>query len=219
MAARLQGKLRNPRQAKKIPRVECPEDPGRRRAFLAAVFPGTKLYDSKEEAADLVVRKEVDVIEEATQSQHHDEGALRRVSTRRRKPSARAIDIGESRSKCTDTTGTRPPSAAEAGQRQSVWIEATGISSFSHSKCSAAPPQSPHQRSDDDKLNTAVPLMASVTPSSLKRKRRVEPSRTGSSEGKKLARLLPTAASSVVTLQVPSKSLCGTRKGLDSASP
>jgi hypothetical protein len=46
----------------------------------------------------------------------------------------------------------------------------------------------------------------------------LKPSGTASTEEKKPAKLLPTPASIVVTLQVPSKSLCGIRDELDSAS-
>jgi hypothetical protein len=77
LAARLQNKLRNPRQATKIPQVKCPEDPDQERVSLAAMFPGTKLYDSEEEAADLVIREAVDMTEEATQSRRYEERALR----------------------------------------------------------------------------------------------------------------------------------------------
>ncbi|KAF3036748.1 hypothetical protein E8E11_006095 [Didymella keratinophila] len=95
LAARLQDKLRNPRQATKIPRVECPEDPDQERVSLAAMFPGTKLRDSEEEAADLVIREAVDVTEEATQGdvQGFDSVVFRwkqPVSGRRRRKAPRA---------------------------------------------------------------------------------------------------------------------------------
>ncbi|KAF3032319.1 hypothetical protein E8E12_002216 [Didymella heteroderae] len=118
LAARLQDKIRNPKPAKKIPRVECPEDPDQERASLAAVFPDRTLYDSEVEAADPVTREAVDVTEEATQSQRHEERALCRRSTRRRKPSARAIDIGGLQSTCTDTIVANLRLVSRNGQRQ-----------------------------------------------------------------------------------------------------
>jgi hypothetical protein len=116
LAARLQDKLRNPGQAKKIPRVECAEDLDQRRVSFAAVFSGTTPFDSEKEAADLIIREAVDVTEEVTQSRRHKKHALRRRSTRRRKPSARAINIEGLQSTCTDTPVTGFRSVSQAGQ-------------------------------------------------------------------------------------------------------
>jgi hypothetical protein len=195
LAARLQDKLRNPKQANKVPRVECPE-----------------------EAADLVAREAVDVTQKATQSQRHEEHALRRRSTRRRKPSARAIDIGGLQSTCTDTTVTRLRSESQAGQRQYVPVVGIKISSLSHPKPSAAPSQSSDEPLGNIKLKTAEPRVASVTPSSLKRKRGVKyvkPSRTISNARLRSTGLLPTP--SIGVSRVPSGSAHGSPTGLNLA--
>lgn len=97
--------------------MECPKDPDQKRVSLAAVFPGTKLYDSEEEAADPVTRGAADVTKEATQSQRYEEHALRQRSTRRCVPSARTINMEGLQSTCTDNTGTRLQSVSKAGQR------------------------------------------------------------------------------------------------------
>lgn len=199
LAARLQDRLRNPKQTNKVPRIECPE-----------------------EAADLVARKAVDVAQEATQSQRHEEHALRRRSTRRRKPSARAIDIGGLQSTCTDTTVTRLRSESQTGQRQCVPAGGIRISSLSHPKPSAAPSQSPDEPSGNIKLNTAEPRVASVTPSSLKRKRGVKyvkPSRTTSNARLRSTGLLPTPTPtpSIGVSHVPSGSAHGSPTGLSLA--
>jgi hypothetical protein len=174
---------------------------------LAAMFPGTKLYDSEEEAADLVIREAVDITEEATQSQRHKERALRRRSTRKRKPSARAIDIRGLQSTCTDTIVTKLQYVPQARQRQCVPAGLIGVSSFSHRKPSAAQSQPPNEHSDDVMFNSVAARVASVAPSSLNRSRGVKRRRTASIKGKKKpAKLLPTPAPSVVTLRVPSKS-------------
>jgi hypothetical protein len=206
MTARLQAKLQNLSQAKKVPRVECPEDPDQRRLSLAAVFPGTKLYGSEEESADPVTQEAVDMTE-ATQSQRHKERSLR-MPTRRRKPSARAINIEGLQSTCTDTTVANLQHVSHNGHRQYVLAGAIEVSSLSH----------PDEHSGNSKLNRAVPRVASVAPSSSKRKRGVGPSRTASNEGGKLAGLLPTPASSVVTSQGPSRGLYRSPDGLNSTS-
>ena len=203
---------------KKIPRVECPEDPDQERVSLAAMFPGTKLYDSEEEAADLVIREAVDMTEEATQSRRHEERALRRRSTRRRKPSARATDIGRLQSTCTDTTVTNLRSVPQAGQRQCVSAELVGVSSLSHRKPSAARSQPPNEHSDDVMFNSVAARVASVAPSSLNRSLAVKRRSTALTEGKTPAKILPTPAPSVVTLRVPSKSPREIRDGPKLAS-
>ncbi|KAF9698074.1 hypothetical protein EKO04_003953 [Ascochyta lentis] len=199
LAAQLQDRLRNPKQTNKVPQIECPK-----------------------EAADLVAQKAVDVAQEATQSQRHEEHALCQRSTRRRKPSARAIDIGELQSTCTDTTVTRPQSESQAGQRQCVPVGGIKISSLSHPKPSAAPSQSPDEPSGNIKLNTAEPRVASVTPSSLKRKRGVKyvkPSRTTSNARLRLTGLLPTPTPtpSIGISHLPSGSSHGSPTGLSLA--
>lgn len=144
--------------------------------------------------------------EEATQSRRHEEGALRRKSTRRRNPSARAIDIGGLQSTCTDITVTKLRSVPQAGQRQCVPAGLVRVSSLSHRKPSAARSQPPNENSDDVMFNSAAARMASAAPSSLNRSRGVKRRSTALTEGKTPEKLLPTPAPSVVTLRVPSKS-------------
>ncbi|KAK7177855.1 hypothetical protein PSPO01_16098 [Paraphaeosphaeria sporulosa] len=164
---------------------------------------------AQEDATDLVVRESVDMTEEATRSRRREEHALRRRSTRRRKPSARAIDIGGLQSTCTDTIVTKLRSVSQAGQRQCVPAGLFEISSLSHPRSSAAPSRSPDEHSDDIKFNNAVIRMTSVAPSSSNRGRGVKRRRTASTEGEKPAKLLPTPAPSVVTLQDPRTSRSG----------
>jgi hypothetical protein len=212
LAARLQDKLQNPRQAKDVPRVECPQDAAERRKAIAAVFPNTALYDSEEEVADLVTQGSTDATKEVTQSQSHEEDTLRRESTRKRKPSARAIDSEQLQLSCTD-------SPSQADQRKCFHEEATEAPLLAHPKPPVAPSPSSNQRSDTHKLDTAVPWAAPVAPSPLERKRRVKyvkPSRTALKTRKKPTRLLPTPASSIVVSQVPSRCLHGSPNGLNS---
>ena len=153
--------------------------------------------------------------EEAIQPRRYEEYASRRTSTRRRKPSARAIDTGGLRLTCTDTVVTKLRSGSQAGQRQCVPAGLVGVSSFSHHKPSAAPSRPPNEHSDDIMFNSAAAHVASVAPSSLNGTQGVKRKRTASIEGKKPAKLLPTPAPSVVTLRVPSNSSCGIHDGSD----
>lgn len=101
LAARLQDKLPNQRQAKFVPRVECPQNAAQRRETIVAVFPSTILYDSEEEVTDLVTQGSAVTTEKVTQSQNPEKDNLRRKSTRERKPSARAIDSEQLQLLCT----------------------------------------------------------------------------------------------------------------------
>ena len=52
MASRLQDKLRNPREKKNVPRVECPPNPDQRRDLIAAEFANLIREDSEAEEVD-----------------------------------------------------------------------------------------------------------------------------------------------------------------------
>ena len=151
LAARLQDKLRNPRQAN-VPRVECPEDPTQRRESIATVFPDTILYNSEEEVADVATQESVDAAGDATQLQRPREHLPRRKATRRSRRSARATDIEHLRlpRNLVDVTVPQPQGKSQAGQRKSNRRGATGVSSLSHPSFEVAPSRSPNQHSNDN---------------------------------------------------------------------
>lgn len=124
-------------------------------------------------------------------------------------------------STCTDATVTRVQSVSQTAQRQCNPTETTKVPSLSYPKPSAAPLQSPDEHSDNIKLNTAIPRVASIAPLTPKRKRGVKyagSSRTASNARMKLTGLPPTPALSLVDLQVLSGSAHGSLSGLNSAS-
>lgn len=84
LAARLQEKLQNPRQAKFVPRVECPRNAAQRREAIVAVFPSQILYDLEEEVVDLLKQGSADATEIVPQSQNAKNNTLRGKSTRKR---------------------------------------------------------------------------------------------------------------------------------------
>jgi hypothetical protein len=179
LAARLEDKLRNPRQAKNVPRVECPENPAQRRESIATVFPDTILCDSTV-AVDVATQESVGAAEEATRSQSPRELPPPRTSTRRRKPSARAIDIEMSRNP-VNVAVTRFQTSSQTGQRKHTRRRTTRVFSLSHPNPQVAGSQFSNQRSNGVKSNTIVPWVEPMAPPSLKRRRGViyvKPSRT-----------------------------------------
>lgn len=194
LAARLQDKLQNPRQAKNVPRVECPEDPNRRRVSIAAVFPDTTLYNSEEEVAHVGTQASVGAAERLTQLPTHREHSPRRKSTRRLIPSARAIDAEQ-----------RFKAISQAGQRKSTRRGATGVFASPRLNPQVAPSQSLSQRSNDNKPDTAEPTVDLNARLLLMRKRSViyvKPSRKALS-ARKLTISQPSPASSIDVTQEP----------------
>ena len=178
LAARLLDRLRNPRQVKNVPRVECPENPAQRRESIATVFPNTILCDSAE-VVDVATQESVGAAEEATRSQSPREHPPRRKSTRRRKPSARAIAIKMSHN-IVNVAVTRFQTLSQAGQRKYTRRRTTRVS-LSHPSPQVAGSQFSDQRSNGVKSNTIVPWVEPNVPPLLKRRRRViyvKPSRT-----------------------------------------
>lgn len=86
LAARLQEKLQNPRQAKFVPRVECPQNAAQRREAIVAVFRVKILYDLEEEVIELLTQGSADATEIVTQSQNAKNNTLRGKSTKKRSP-------------------------------------------------------------------------------------------------------------------------------------
>lgn len=201
MAARLQDKLRNSRQAKKCPRVESAKDQAQTRESCATVVPGTKLYNSKDDIADTTTQEPVNMAE-ATPLKTPRQHSRPRIPIRQQRPSTDAVDIEQLQWPCSsEATIDTPPHQAlsKAVQRKSARGGATRLSSLSHPKPEVALSRTSTQHFNKDWFNTVISLVDANDPSSRKRKRGVnyaKPRRT-SSIARESENPLPTPASSI----------------------
>ena len=137
--ARLQERLRNPRQAKNVPRVECLENPAQRRESIAAVLPNTILYNPEENVTHIATEEPVNAAGDATQSRSPRQSPPRRKSMRQPRLSRKLLDAAV----------TQPRPMSQADGRNGTYKR---VSLLSYSK-----PQVPPSHSNDDKADTVVP--------------------------------------------------------------
>jgi hypothetical protein len=215
MAARLQEKLRNPRQAKNVPRIECVEDPALRQEQVTAAFPNKIRYNS-EDVAHVVAQESVDAPEDATQLRSPRKHPMRRTSTRRARPSAHTTDAEQLQSSrdLVNVTDTKYRALSQAGQRKSA---RRGVTLSSYPSPPVPPSQSSNQRSNDGKPNTILPGVNIYVNDQSLPKRKKGGGVVYAERGKRLRTSLPTLTFDKVVTREPIEGVNAPRHQTSSA--
>jgi hypothetical protein len=215
MAARLQERLRNPRQAKNVPRIECMEDPAQRQEQITTAFPNKILYNS-EDVAHVVAQESADAPKDATQSRSPKKHPMRRTSTRRARPSAHTTDAEQLQSLCdlVNITDVQSRALSQAGQRKSA---RRGVTLSSYPSPLVPPSQSSNQRSNDGKPNNILPGVNIYVNDHSLPKRKKGGGVVYAEPRKRLRTSLPTPTSDKVVTREPTENVNAPRHQPSSA--